>query len=98
MSGNNKEEWNKFLNGGSPHYNFSYRQHRELNQMPIVSSPIPPPPPSAPLNAPKSRAKNNKTQKIMLPALKGTDAIVMKNRGLKGGNRRRRMRTHRARK
>jgi hypothetical protein len=96
MSGNNKGEWDKFLNGGSSHYNFSYRQHRELNQMPIVSSPIPSPP-SAPVNASKSRAKNNKTQKIMLPALKEAEA-AMKNRGLKGGNRRRRMRTHRARK
>jgi hypothetical protein len=97
MSGNNKEEWDKFLNGGSSHYNFSYRQQHALNQMPIVSSPMPSSP-STPVNASKSRAKNNKTQKIMLPALKGADAIVIKNRGLKGGAKRRRMRTHRLRK
>jgi hypothetical protein len=100
MSGNNKEEWDKFINGGSSHYNFSYRQHRELNQMPIFSSPIPLPPPSTSLNVPKSRAKNNKTQKIELPALK--DAVSgLKNRALKGGSRhrkRQRMRTHRTRK
>jgi hypothetical protein len=90
MSGNNTNEWNKFLNGGSSNYNFSYRQEKTelmpagtgvtLAHMPAtVSTPIPATKPAANM---KSRMKNNRTQKVDLPALK---AKLGKRRALKGG-------------
>jgi hypothetical protein len=92
MSGNNKDAWDKFLNGGSSHYNFSYRQERDNSMPNNTGMPSPAPMPVAPTPVPvpntNARSKKNKSQKIMLPALKGTV------RGLKGGARRRRH-THR---
>jgi hypothetical protein len=94
MSGNNKNEWDKFLNGGSPNYNFSYRQEK-TESMPVGTSvTLAPMPATASTTLPatkpaanmKSRVKNNRTQKVNLPALKATSG---KRRALKGGQRQR---------
>lgn len=82
MSGNNKDAWDKFLNGGSSHYNFSYRQERDNSMTNNTASPVPMVMPT-PITNTNTRSKNNRSQKIMLPALKGAIG------GLKGGGRRR---------
>lgn len=104
MSGNNKNDWDKFLNGGSPNYNFSYRQEKvetlptgpniTLAPMPAVASTaIPATKPDTNMN---KRKRNNQTQKLELPALKGSP-VTSKNIGLKGGKRRRQHKTRRGR-
>lgn len=98
MSGNNRSEWDKFLNGGSSNYNFSYRQEKAelmpvagnrvtLAHMPATAStPIPATKPAANMN---SRVKNNRTQKVELPALK-----ALKGGGSRGNRRRKTRRSH----
>lgn len=105
MSGNNKNEWDKFLNGGLPNYNFSYRQEKiktlpagtNVTLAPIpaaASTAIPATKPNINMNIHK---RNNQTQKVELPALKGPPVTAGKNRGLKGGKRRRQQKTCRGR-
>jgi hypothetical protein len=103
MSGNNRNEWDKFLNGGSYNYNFSYRQEKAelmpvagtsvtLAPMPAAASTvIPATKPTANMNL---RVKNNRTQKVELPALKATSGRVQ---ALKGGRSRVRRRHRKTR-
>jgi hypothetical protein len=93
MSGNNNNDWDKILNGGSSHYNFSYRKERDKSIPNSTVTPAPVAMPVVPTSNTNVRPKNKKTQKIILPALKETMG------GLKGGGHKRRhtRRVHRRR-
>lgn len=91
MSGNNGNEWNKFLNGGTSYYNFSYKNASDTvkdasltptSPITIASTPV-----AVGAKNVTIRNKNNKTKKDILP--------TFKTKSLKGGFRRRR--THRRR-
>jgi hypothetical protein len=66
MSGPIRNEWNRFLNGGTSHYNFSYRSEIVT---PIEPGPSPMPVPAATpiLNA----TSNKKSNKVVIPTQKG---------------------------
>lgn len=86
MSGNNGNEWNKFLNGGTSYYNFSYRNGQDVSHIP--TTPVTPVMPIA-VGAKNvtMRNKNVRVKKDVLPAFKSKS---VKSQSLKGGSRRRR--------
>ena len=56
MSGFNGNDWDKYLNGGSTNYNFSYSQNAPIPQIlphPMSSTPLPPTPTSTVVNTNK---------------------------------------------
>jgi hypothetical protein len=94
MSGNNQMDWDKFLNGGSTHYNFSYRrENSNMGPMLPASAPVPMSPAAVPVpehNKNKSRGGTKKaSQKIVLPVYK---------KQYKSRNRRRTQRRNRTKK
>ena len=91
MSGFVKNDWNRFLNGGTSQYNFSYRSETPASLEPI---PAPTPVPSAPpatahLASPSKvniaspsmdRKKTNKVNKVVIPTIKGGKRKTRRNR------------------
>jgi hypothetical protein len=71
MPGSQRNTWNSYLNGGTSHYNFSYKDEippepePTLNQTPIPQ-PVAPPPPSKPTSLPS--IPNTPPQPSMPPA------------------------------
>ena len=61
MSGFVRNDWNRFLNGGTSHYNFSYRSE--------VVTPVEPTPVPTPVPVPGPVAK--KSNKVVIPIQKG---------------------------
>jgi hypothetical protein len=68
MPGFERNDWNRFLNGGTSHYNFAYRSEIVT---PIEPTPTPAPAPtSVPvpiINAPVAKKSN----KVVIPTQKG---------------------------
>ena len=62
MPGFERNDWNRFLNGGTSHYNFAYRSKNEPSP---VTPPTPAPTPI--INAPVSKKSN----KVVIPTQKG---------------------------
>jgi hypothetical protein len=52
MPGSQRNEWNSYLNGGTPHYNFSYRDEIPLPEPTVPLQPVSPPIPSKPIQVP----------------------------------------------
>lgn len=71
MSGFVKNDWNRFLNGGTSQYNFSYRSEAPptpIEPVPVSVAPIIP----IPSNSAKSvKNQNKKTNKVVIPTKKG---------------------------
>jgi hypothetical protein len=64
MPGFQNSEWNRYLNGGTSHYNFSYKSEVEPSPMP---APTPMPAPAPMPNA----TSNKKSNKVVIPTQKG---------------------------
>jgi len=61
MSGFKENHWNRFLNGGTSNYNFSYRSEPPPNVIPLQPQPQPQPIlPSKKIN-----------EKVVIPTIKG---------------------------
>lgn len=76
MSGFVKNDWNRFLNGGTSQYNFSYRSEAppaplEPTPGPAPAPPIPVPVAPAPINNIKSHIRSKKMNKVVIPTQKG---------------------------
>jgi hypothetical protein len=67
MSGFVRNDWKSYLNGGTSHYNFSYKS--EAPHMPIEETPAPMPVPIPPVTNTLQSRKNNKN-KIEFPVTK----------------------------
>jgi len=99
MSGFVRNDWGKYLNGGSSHYNFEYRSQALLEPTPTPTptttpTTTPAPIPIALLNTlyPK---KNNKDGKMVIPTHKGGKRKSLRNRrSHKRSNKNKRRRTH----
>jgi len=95
MSGFVRNDWGKYLNGGSSHYNFEYRSQALLEPTPTPTpTPAPAPMPIALPNTPYTR-KNNKDGKMVIPTHKGGNRKSLRNRrSHKRSNKNKRRRTH----
>jgi len=82
MSGFVRNDWGRYLNGGSSHYNFEYRSK-------ALSEPTPAPPTLAPIIPIKSN-------KVVIPAQKGGKRKSLRSRrSHKRSNKNKRRQTHR---
>ena len=82
MSGFVRNDWDKYLNGGSSHYNFEYRSQAQQELMPAPTptpAPAPAPAPMPPPITPQTR-KNNKDGKVVIPTQKGGKRKSLRSR------------------
>ena len=97
MSGFVRNDWGRYLNGGSSHYNFEYRSPQPdplPNLIPTSVSPSVSPPTSMP-NTSHTR-KNNKDGKMVIPTHKGGNRKSLHSRrSHKHSNKNKRRRTYR---
>lgn len=70
MSGFVRNDWGKYLNGGTSHYNFSYKSEAPPVPIEATHAPVPVPPMPAPAPNASQARKNNKNSKIPFPVQK----------------------------
>jgi hypothetical protein len=96
MSGFVRNDWGKYLNGGSSHYNFEYRSPQPAhlpNLIPTSVSPSVSPPTSMPNTS--HLKKNNKDGKMVIPTHKGGKRKSLHSRRSHKRSNKKYRRTHR---
>ena len=90
MSGFVKNDWNRFLNGGTSQYNFSYRSDAPPTPPEPIPTPVPIPSTApVPSNVAKSHIRDKKTNKVVIPPQKGGKRKATRRRAKKHRNTRR---------
>ena len=81
MSGFVRNDWGKYLNGGSSHYNFEYRSPQPAHLSNLIPTPTPAPPPMLITPQNTSHSRNNiKDGKMLIPTHKGGKRKSLRSR------------------
>ena len=95
MSGFVRNDWGRYLNGGSSHYNFEYRSPQPAHLLNLTPTSVSPPA-SAPMPITSHSRKNNKEGRVVIPTQKGGKRKSLRSRrSNKRSNKNKRRRTHR---